>query len=73
MNLDDVIGLGVAGNFTGHLEQAGEAAGFEGVTVRDAWARSNPSRTGSRARGSRGGRSSASAQSATPTTGKATS
>ncbi|MBW2272966.1 MAG: hypothetical protein JRG96_06825 [Deltaproteobacteria bacterium] len=36
MDLDGVIGLGVAGNFTGHLEQAGEAADFEGVEVRDA-------------------------------------
>ena len=34
MDLQDVIGLGVAGNFTGHLEQAGEAANFEGVAVR---------------------------------------
>jgi hypothetical protein len=36
MKLQHVIGLGVAGNFTGHLEQAGEAADFEGVVVRDA-------------------------------------
>ncbi len=31
----DVIGLGVAGNFTGHLEQAGEASDFESVAVVD--------------------------------------
>ena len=31
----DVIGLGVAGNFTGHLEQAGEASDFEGLVVED--------------------------------------
>ena len=36
MNLEKVIGLGVAGNFTGHLEQAGEAADFKNVTVKDA-------------------------------------
>ena len=35
MNLEKVIGLGVAGNFTGHLEQAGEAADFKNVTVKD--------------------------------------
>ncbi len=32
----EVIGLGVAGNFAGHLEQAGEAADFVGVETRDA-------------------------------------
>lgn len=29
------IGLGVAGNFAGHLEQAGEASDFVAVVVRD--------------------------------------
>lgn len=38
MNLEDVIGLGVAGNFAGHLEQAGEAADFVAVAVADATA-----------------------------------
>ena len=33
---DDVIGFGVAGNFTGHLEQAGEASDFVNVEVGDA-------------------------------------
>ncbi|MDH5676497.1 MAG: DUF5718 family protein [Myxococcales bacterium] len=33
---EDAIGLGVAGNFTGHLEQAGEAADFVDVAVADA-------------------------------------
>jgi hypothetical protein len=32
----DAIGLGVAGNFAGHLEQAGEASDFVGVAVKDA-------------------------------------
>lgn len=31
--LQSVIGLGVAGNFAGHLEQAGEASDFVGVTA----------------------------------------
>ncbi|MEM1107732.1 MAG: DUF5718 family protein [Planctomycetota bacterium] len=31
IDLRTVIGLGVAGNFTGHLEQAGEASDFVGV------------------------------------------
>lgn len=31
--LRDVVGLGVAGNMTGHLEQAGEAADFVGITA----------------------------------------
>ena len=31
---EDVIGLGVAGNFAGHLEQAGEASDFEGLPSR---------------------------------------
>ncbi len=31
-----VIGLGVAGNFTGHLEQAGEAADFVNMAAEDA-------------------------------------
>lgn len=33
IDLRKVIGLGVAGNFTGHLEQAGEASDFVGVTA----------------------------------------
>ncbi len=32
----DIFGIGVAGNFTGHLEQAGEAADFAHVVTRDA-------------------------------------
>ena len=32
-DLRDVFGLGVAGNFAGHLEQAGEAADFVGVSA----------------------------------------
>jgi len=36
--LKDVIGLGVAGNFAGHLEQAGEASDFVGVEVAEAQA-----------------------------------
>ena len=35
MQWADVIGLGVAGNFTGHLEQAGEASDFTQVNVSD--------------------------------------
>jgi hypothetical protein len=35
MNLENVIGLGVAGNFAGHLEQAGEASDFVKVKVLD--------------------------------------
>ena len=31
-----VIGLGVAGNFAGHLEQAGEASDFEHLVIEDA-------------------------------------
>lgn len=31
----DYIGLGVAGNFAGHLEQAGEASDFTNVAVKD--------------------------------------
>ena len=38
MKWDDVIGLGVAGNFTGHLEQAGEASDFTNVKVAEAGA-----------------------------------
>jgi hypothetical protein len=38
MQWADVIGLGVAGNFTGHLEQAGEASDFVQVHVGDATA-----------------------------------
>lgn len=33
VDLHDVIGLGVAGNFAGHLEQAGEQADFTNVQV----------------------------------------
>lgn len=33
---NDVIGLGVAGNFAGHLEQAGEADDFKDLTIADA-------------------------------------
>lgn len=33
MNLSGMIGIGVAGNFTGHLEQAGESSDFLGVEV----------------------------------------
>lgn len=36
MNTQHFIGLGVAGNFAGHLEQAGEAADFANVQTRDA-------------------------------------
>ena len=32
---NQVIGLGVAGNFAGHLEQAGESADFVDVVVAD--------------------------------------
>jgi len=35
-SMQATIGLGVAGNFTGHLEQAGEASDFRDVTVTDA-------------------------------------
>lgn len=36
MPWNDVIGFGVAGNFTGHLEQAGEASDFVNVKVTEA-------------------------------------
>ncbi len=36
MDWQDVIGLGVAGNFTGHLEQAGEADDFRHLAIPDA-------------------------------------
>jgi hypothetical protein len=36
MDLTKVIGFGVAGNFAGHLEQAGEASDFVNVKVKDA-------------------------------------
>lgn len=36
MDLSKAIGLGVAGNFAGHLEQAGEAADFVDVPVTEA-------------------------------------
>jgi len=35
MNFQRMIGLGVAGNFTGHLEQAGEAKDFVNIQVAD--------------------------------------
>ncbi|UXI02396.1 DUF5718 family protein [Photobacterium sp. TY1-4] len=35
MKYKNVIGFGIAGNFAGHLEQAGEAADFEGMAVSD--------------------------------------
>lgn len=34
-NFKNVIGLGVAGNFTGHLEQAGEASDFKDLVIED--------------------------------------
>ena len=33
---EHVIGLGVAGNFAGHLEQAGEASDFKDLEIEDA-------------------------------------
>lgn len=36
VDLKKVIGLGVAGNFAGHLEQAGEASDFKDLVVEDA-------------------------------------
>lgn len=36
MDFREAIGIGVAGNFTGHLEQAGEASDFVDVAVADA-------------------------------------
>jgi hypothetical protein len=36
MNLQNVIGFGIAGNFAGHLEQAGEAGDFQAVEVKEA-------------------------------------
>ena len=38
MQLEEVIGLGVAGNFAHHLEQAGELADFENVVTKEAHA-----------------------------------
>ena len=38
MDWERVIGLGVAGNFTGHLEQAGEADDFKDLVIEDATA-----------------------------------
>jgi len=35
MNFENMIGLGVAGNFTGHLEQAGESGDFAHLTIED--------------------------------------
>lgn len=35
-NFQNVIGFGVAGNFAGHLEQAGEASDFEDLEIQDA-------------------------------------
>ena len=36
MNFEQMIGFGVAGNFAGHLEQAGEAADFTQVKTENA-------------------------------------
>ncbi|MEZ4332722.1 MAG: DUF5718 family protein [Myxococcota bacterium] len=36
VDLEGVIGLGVAGNFAGHLEQAGEAGDFKDLKIADA-------------------------------------
>ena len=36
MDFERVIGLGVAGNFAGHLEQAGEARDFKDLKIEDA-------------------------------------
>ena len=36
MDFERVIGLGVAGNFAGHLEQAGEARDFQDLKIEDA-------------------------------------
>ena len=36
MDLRDAACFGVAGNFTGHLEQAGEAADFVNVVTKEA-------------------------------------
>jgi hypothetical protein len=36
LSFEHAIGLGVAGNFTGHLEQAGEASDFKDLVIRDA-------------------------------------
>lgn len=35
MDIENLIGLGVAGNFAGHLEQAGEAEDFKHVTIEE--------------------------------------
>ena len=35
MNWSDIAGFGIAGNFTGHLEQAGEASDFQRLAVKD--------------------------------------
>jgi Family of unknown function (DUF5718) len=35
LSFEHAIGLGVAGNFTGHLEQAGEAQDFKDLTIED--------------------------------------
>ncbi len=35
MNLIETIGLGVAGNFAHHLEQAGELKDFENVVTKE--------------------------------------
>lgn len=36
MDLKSMIGFGIAGNFAGHLEQAGEAKDFQSVVVKEA-------------------------------------
>ena len=35
INISEAAAFGVAGNFTGHLEQAGEASDFVNVKVED--------------------------------------
>jgi len=35
MDFTQIIGLGIAGNFTGHLEQAGEAEDFSSLNLKD--------------------------------------
>ena len=39
-----IIGLGVAGNFAGHLEQAGEASDFKDLKIADATAKTSQRR-----------------------------
>ena len=35
MNWSNIAGFGIAGNFTGHLEQAGEASDFKALDIKD--------------------------------------